>query len=157
MRRAVFIVGIWAGLFGLYLLFAGSASRAEVLAGFVVSGIAVAGHMRTRAVANRQLHVQAPWLRLAGRIVVALVRDTALVASGLMRSRAGSKAGRRDDDAGVQFRRVHACGRGPAGDRNPRSVGRTERLCDRGAGAPQGMLMHAFVPRQSAKDVQWPV
>lgn len=150
-------MGIWAGLFGLYLLFAGSASRAEVLAGFVVSGIAVAGHMRTRAVANRQLHVQAPWLRLAGRIVVTLVRDTALVASGLMRVVPGRKPG-----GGMTMQAFDSGGFTPVGAARRGIAILAASVAPNGyvievREPPQGMLMHAFVPRQSAKDVQWPV
>src|SRR5579875_2878198 len=93
MRKSVFFVAIWAALFGFYLLCANSVARPEAIAGLVASGIAAAGHMRTRAVAQRQLLVRAPWLRLAARVTLGLARDAALVAGGLVRAVLGLKPG----------------------------------------------------------------
>ena len=128
-----------------------------MLAGLVVSGIAVAGHVRTRAVAHRQIHVQAPWLRLAGRISVALARDTVLVGGGLVRAMLGGKPGggmtRQPFDSGA-FTPAEAARRGISV--LAASVAPNAYVIEVQE-PPQGMLMHAFVPRQSAKDVRWPV
>jgi len=157
MRRALFIVGIWAGLFGLYLLFVGSTSRPEVLAGLMASGIAIAGHVRTWAVAHRRVRVEAPWLWLAGRIVVALMRDTALVAGGLIRTLLGGKAGGgmtlQPFDSG-DFTPVAAARRGFA--MLAASVAPNGYVIEVQE-PPRGMLMHAFVPRRRAENVRWPV
>lgn len=157
MRQALLIIGIWAALFGLYLLFAGSASRAEVLAGLVVSGIAVAGHVRTRVVAHRQLHVQAPLLRLAGRIVVALMRDTVLVAGGLMRAVLGGKPA-----GGMTMRPFDSGGFTPVAAARRGIAMLTASVAPNGyvievQEPPRGMLMHAFVPRRRAENARWPV
>lgn len=151
------IVGIWAGLFGLYLLFAGSASRPEALAGLIVSSIALAGHVRTREVAHRRLEVRAPWLTLAWRIVVALLRDTVLVGGGLVRTVLGREPG-----GGLAMQPFDS------GDFTPAAAARRGIAMLAASVAPngyvievqeppRGMLMHSFVPRQRAHDLRWPV
>ncbi len=148
---------MWAALFGLYLLFAGSVTRAEAMAGLAASGIALAGLVRTRSVAHRHLLVRAPWLKLTGRIGISLVRDTVLVACGLVRAVLGGKPGggmtMQPFDPG-DFTPVAAARRGIvmlAASVAPNAFVIEIRE------PPQGMLMHCLVPRKPEADQRWPV
>lgn len=113
--------------------------------------------MRTQAVAQRPLVVRAPWLWLAARIAWGLARDSVLVGGGLVRAVLGRKPG-----GGMTMQPFDPGGLTPI-DAARRA------LVMLGASVapnfyvievrepPQGMLMHALVPRKPAADLRWPI
>jgi hypothetical protein len=72
----------WLVLFALYLLFAGQASGAELVAAALIAGLGtlLAAYVRRR----RALHPRAPWARLSARVAASLLHDTATVAGALI-------------------------------------------------------------------------
>lgn len=87
-------VARWTVLAGLYLVLAGQASRAEIVAAALAGAAGAALSLILRAVAERQFDLRLDWLRALAGIAWSLVRDTVRVqgalAAALFEPRAGA-------------------------------------------------------------------
>ncbi len=148
---------VWILLFGLYLLFVGQATIAELVAALVTSGLAAAYHWYVRTKAHRRFRFAAPWLRLGLRVARALARDTALVGWGLTRAILGRMV-----RGGLTRQPFQAGGHTPQAaahrgiDMLAASIAPNSYVIDVPE-PPRGLLMHRLVPRPPAEDHEWPV
>ena len=152
----------WAVLFALYLLFAGQASSAELVAGALLGALAAAYEVHVRRLARCKLRLTAPWSRLTVRTLGALARDTGLVGWGLIRAIAGRplQGGEARQPFETGDLSPGAAGGAAAGHRAIAvlavSIAPNTYVIDV-LEPPQGLLVHRLVARTPAADRQWPV
>ncbi len=147
----------WTALFALYLLFAGQADRAELCAGalMALAGTFLAVFLHQHE--HRPMRDVAPWLALARRVGVALLRDPGVMTRALAHAVAGSaREGATQlqafegngSSAEVAFRRgvvVLAASLAPNGF--VQEVALDDHI----------LLVHRLVPSPPSDDVLWPV
>ncbi len=147
----------WALLFGFYLLFAGQASGAELGAGVISAALGAALGVFVRVRGEHRMKIEAPWARLAGRILTSLARDSVLVAGALARASAGrAVSGRIRSQVFVW------------GGEQPTAFGRRAVVTLAASVAPNGfvlqptpdraaLLIHRLVATPPEPDRQWPI
>ncbi len=147
----------WAGLFALYLLFAGQASAAEIVAGTLVAGAGVALRTVVHHVERLKLGFDGPWGRLAGRALRSIAHDATRVAWGLLRATAGAPLG-----GGVVRQRFEPGGSTPQASARRAVVTLAVSVAPNGfvlavEDQSEGLLLHRLVPQPQAGDPLWPV
>ena len=84
----------WFVLAGLYLVLAGDASVAEIVAAVLSGGMAAAGSLVLQRTAERPLRLRVAWSRVFLQAVTALLRDTVAVSAVAARALVGRPHGR---------------------------------------------------------------
>jgi hypothetical protein len=145
----------FALLFGCYLLFAGQPGTDELVAALCCAAAAAALSFTVTSIAERHFRFAGvPWVRLAGRTLMALLTGTVLVGARLLRPRPGS---------GVLQRWPLATG----GD-DPRTAARRALVTLANSLTPNSyivavlggrgeMLVHRLAPSEPPQDPEWPV
>jgi len=84
----------WALLAGGYLALTGSPATPEYVAAALVSATALSISWLIRAKGSHRLSMRAPWPAIAGRMLRALLRDSALMGAALARALLRGHTGR---------------------------------------------------------------
>lgn len=152
------ILLLWPVLLGAYLLLAGAASSTELIAGIPTALAASLFAVLLHHLANRQLTLRAPWLRLLARVARSLVSDSVRVGAVLLHSLWRRPPGAVGSQIRQPFRN---------GDDTPLSAGRRGLVTLGLSLAPNGfviampggedaILLHRLVPAPPSDDQIWP-
>lgn len=148
-------VPIWLALFALYLLFAGTATGAELGAAALVALVGCAFAIYLRRQGHRPMRLKAPFARLFRRVAVALARDTVTVGIAFIHAVLGRKA------KGVIQRQPF-----DTRDDSEEQVGRRALVIFAASIAPNSFVLeedgvslevHQLVREPPKVDRQWPV
>jgi hypothetical protein len=153
------LLAAWVLFVGFYLLMAGQLAAAELSAGAIIAAATVCFVLLCRRGEERGFRFRAPWVRLAGRVSVALVLDSMRVGGVLLRALIRRPVG----TVGVVRRLPFHHG----GDR-PHAAARRALVTLAASIAPNGYVLelpededalpiHRLAPAPPPQDRDWPV
>jgi hypothetical protein len=154
MRDVIAWGCVFCALFGLYVLFAGSMSVAELATGLVASLLSLVFAILVVRAGERSLRVRMP-LRLLGHVLVSVVGDSVRVGGALL------KALRRGGAGQVTVQPFREGGDTPADAGRRGVVVLAASLTPNGfvlhiPGDGRGLVMHRLVPTAPSRDREWP-
>ncbi|MDD2861090.1 MAG: hypothetical protein PHI71_08500 [Acidiphilium sp.] len=156
----VFGASVWLVLSGFYFLFAGQVSLSEIAAGLPAAALATGFAVALRLSQDNPLRLKAPWFRIIGSPLLAIVPDAFRVGRLLF----GVLWRRPSGPVGVVVRQPFR--HGP--DDDDEAAGRRALVTLATSVAPNGyvlrsfgeadtLILHRLVPAPSSRDSEWPL
>ena len=149
----------WLVFLGLYLLLAGQVSVTEIVGGVPAATFAACFTVWLHRASERRFSLGAPWWRVVGRPLAALVPDAGSVGLALLRAVRRRPSGPLGVLARQPFRQG---GQAPADATRRGLVTLGSSLAPNGfvAAIPEGqgiLLLHRLVPVPPDRDRKWPL